>query len=97
MMVRAHVMVSGRVQGVYYRSYAADEARALGITGWVRNVAGGRVEAVFEGEEDAVRKMVEWCWTGSPSSRVDNVEVAREEATGEFASFSVAYTNRGGR
>lgn len=95
-MVRAHVMVSGRVQGVYFRSYAADEARALGITGWVRNVAGGRVEAVFEGEEDAVRKMVEWCRTGSPSSRVDNVEVSCGEATGEFASFSVAYTDRGG-
>ena len=50
MAVRAHVMVSGRVQGVYYRSYAASEAKELGIKGWVRNIEDGRVEAIFEGE-----------------------------------------------
>ena len=90
-------MVSGRVQGVYFRSYTADKARELGINGWVRNVAGGRVEAVFEGEEQAVREMVEWCWTGSPSARVEEVQVAWEEATGEFEGFDVTFGYRGGR
>lgn len=89
MMARAHVLVSGRVQGVYYRSYAVDMARELGLTGWVRNRYDGRVEAVFEGEEEAVRKMVEWCHEGSPSARVARVEVSWEEATGEFGDFRI--------
>jgi acylphosphatase len=91
---RAHVLVSGRVQGVYYRSYTQDTARSLGITGWVRNTKGGRVEAVFEGEEEAVLSMVEWCHRGSPSSRVDNVEVEWGTPTGEFEDFSVTYGYR---
>ncbi|MDD3718601.1 MAG: acylphosphatase [Actinomycetota bacterium] len=96
MLTRVRVIVSGRVQGVYYRAYAVDEARELGLTGWVKNIPGGRVEAVFEGEEEAVRRMVDWCWKGSPSSRVESVEVFREEATGEYSSFTVAYGGRGG-
>ena len=97
MKVRAHVRVSGRVQGVYYRSYATDEARMLEITGWIRNTMQGKVEAVFEGSQEAVEQMLEWCWQGSPSSRVSDVEVEWEEATGEFPDFSVTYGFRGGR
>ncbi len=85
------------MQGVYYRSYASDEAIKLGITGWVRNTSDGRVEAVFEGDDDAVRRMIDWCRVGSPSSRVENVEVAWEEASGEFDSFEVTYERRGWR
>jgi acylphosphatase len=96
MVVRAHVVVSGRVQGVYYRSYAVDAARELGVAGWVMNTPGGDVEAVFEGERDAVEKMVDWCWKGSPSSRVDDVRVAWEEATGELEGFDVIYRYGGG-
>ena len=88
--------MSGRVQGVYYRSYARDAARSLGVVGWVRNTHDGRVEAVFEGEEENVREMVDWCWTGSPSSRVAGVEVEWEEPTGEFSDFSVTYGRGGG-
>lgn len=91
MIRRAHVWVSGRVQGVYYRSYARDAARRLGLTGWVRNARDGRVEAILEGEEDAVKEMISWCWKGSPSARVEDVEVSWEEPTGEFADFSVTY------
>jgi acylphosphatase len=91
MKARAHITVSGRVQGVYYRSYACDEARVLGITGWVRNIKGGRVEAVLEGDEQALREMVDWCWRGPPSSRVVEVEVEWEEPSGEFTDFSVTY------
>ncbi|MGQ9475909.1 MAG: acylphosphatase [Actinomycetota bacterium] len=88
---RAHVWVSGRVQGVYYRSYAQDAARRLGVKGWIRNNRDGRVEAVFEGDKEAVGKMVEWCWKGSPSSRVTDVEVAWEDYRGEFEDFRITY------
>jgi acylphosphatase len=91
MKTRAHVLVTGKVQGVYYRSGAKDFADSLGLTGWVRNNHDGRVEAVFEGEDVAVKKMVDWCWSGSPSSRVMNVEVIWEEPNEEFVNFSVTY------
>ena len=90
-LARAHVVVSGRVQGVYYRAYAGEEARALGIRGWVRNIAGGRVEAVLEGDEEAVRRMIAWCRRGSPASRVEKVETTWEEPRGESEPFHVAY------
>jgi acylphosphatase len=73
--IRAHVFVSGRVQGVYYRATTRDTARERGVDGWVRNLDDGRVEAVFEGTEAAVESMIEWCHTGSPKARVDDVSV----------------------
>ena len=73
--IRAHVFVSGRVQGVYYRATTRDTARERGVDGWVRNLDDGRVEAVFEGPEAAVESMLEWCHTGSPKARVDDVSV----------------------
>lgn len=86
---RAHVLVSGRVQGVNFRDATRRQARALGVTGWVRNKADGRVEAVFEGEEAYVRRMVEWCRQGPPVARVDEIEVEWQPYTGEFDSFEV--------
>lgn len=77
--VRAHVHVTGRVQGVYYRASTRDAARERGVDGWVRNLDDGRVEAVFEGPRGAVEAMVEWCETGSPSADVDAVDVTYEE------------------
>ena len=74
--------VSGRVQGVYYRATTRDTAREAGIDGWVRNREDGRVEAVFEGEEAAVREMVDWCETGSKAAEVDAVDATYEEPTG---------------
>lgn len=74
--------VSGRVQGVYYRATTRDTAREKGVDGWVRNLADGRVEAVFEGPEDAVREMVEWCEVGSRAADVDDVEVEFEAPEG---------------
>lgn len=79
---RAHVFVSGTVQGVFYRANTRDAARERGVEGWVRNLDDGRVEAVFEGDEAAVESMVEWCHTGSPRARVDSVEVEDEESEG---------------
>jgi len=88
---RAHVFVSGKVQGVYYRANTRDAAREKGIEGWVSNLDDGRVEAVFEGEEDAVKTMVEWCHKGSRRAEVEDVEVEWEDATGEFDGFEIRY------
>lgn len=79
---RAHVFVSGKVQGVYYRATTRDTARETGVDGWVRNLDDGRVEAVFEGPTDAVEEMVEWCHTGSPAARVANVDVEYDDPEG---------------
>jgi acylphosphatase len=79
---RAHVYVSGRVQGVYYRATTRDTAREEGVDGWVRNLDDGRVEAVFEGPEAAVREMVAWCETGSRAADVDGVDATYEEPEG---------------
>jgi len=82
-----HCYISGRVQGVFFRAHALEEARSLDLNGWVRNLRDGRVEAVFEGQEEQLAGMLEWCHKGSPMSNVEDVEVIREEATGEFKGF----------
>jgi acylphosphatase len=76
------VFVSGIVQGVFFRQETYERATKLGLAGWVRNNPDGRVEAVFEGPEDDVRQMVEWCRAGTPLSDVDNVETQDEEPEG---------------
>ncbi len=86
---RAHVFISGRVQGVNFRWHTQRKAGSLGLSGWVRNLGDGRVEAIFEGEPEAVRQAVTWCYDGPPSARVDNVEIRDEEPTGEFDGFRV--------
>ncbi len=80
---RAHVYVSGKVQGVYFRATTRDTAREHGVDGWVQNLSDGRVEAVFEGSEEAVESMVEFCHEGSPAARVDDVDVTYGEPQGE--------------
>ncbi|MFC1480154.1 acylphosphatase [Candidatus Omnitrophota bacterium] len=89
--VRAHVVISGLVQGVFFRSDTMEEATRLGLTGWVKNRWDGRVEAVFEGEKQDVDKMISWCYQGPPAARVDTVEIAWEDYTGKFDSFFVTY------
>jgi acylphosphatase len=85
---RAHVFVSGKVQGVYYRANTRDTAEKRDIDGWVRNLSDGRVEAVFEGPESSVEEMVEWCHTGSPAADVDDVSVEYESPEDE-AGFRI--------
>jgi acylphosphatase len=89
--VRAHVYISGIVQGVFFRANTKRVADRLGVKGWVRNLIDGRVEAVFEGDKEAVNKIIEWCKTGPPLARVDNVEVHWEPYKGEFEEFSIRY------
>ena len=87
-MRRVHVVVRGRVQGVFFRASCAERARALGLAGWVRNTVDGRVEAVFEGDADAVAAMLAWCAHGPPHAVVEQVEVEDAVPTGE-AGFRV--------
>lgn len=90
-VVQRHVLVSGRVQGVFFRQTTRDRARDLGLGGWVRNRRDGRVEAVFQGPAEIVEAMVAWCHEGPPSARVERVEVADEEPT-PMPGFSVRHT-----
>ena len=89
MNVGVKVIVSGRVQGVWFRARTRQRAEQLGIKGWVRNTTDGRVEAVFEGEEELVREIVEWCYHGPPMAKVSSVEVIKQEFTNNFDSFTV--------
>ena len=86
---RAHVLITGRVQGVCFRLYTRRYAQQIGVFGWVRNRWDGRVEAVFEGSDYAVKRAVAWCHEGSPDAHVDNVEVKYEAPTGAFRSFNI--------
>jgi acylphosphatase len=87
--VRAHVLVEGRVQGVFFRACTQDEARKCNVTGWVRNRFDGKVEALFEGDEDNVATVLRWCNSGPPSARVNKVTVNWEPHIGEFSEFSI--------
>lgn len=90
-VVRAHVFISGRVQGVNFRVATRDQARQAGVTGWVRNLPDGRVEAVFEGSNAAVRRMVSWCYSGPTAAEVDRVDVQWEDPTSADSSFTISY------
>ncbi len=88
---RVHVLISGRVQGVFFRACTRDTAVREGVQGWVRNVPDGRVEAVFEGDREKVDRMVAWCHEGSPLGHVDRVEEREEPYSGEFREFEIRY------
>ena len=89
--VRAHAIISGRVQGVCFRMETCRAVEHLKITGWVRNKRDGSVEAIFEGEEADIEAALAWCRQGPPISRVDDVKVSWEAYTGEFQGFNVTY------
>ena len=82
-MTRARVQVRGRVQGVFFRAEARARAESLGVAGWIRNLPDGRVEAVFEGEDEHVDSMVKWCRRGPAGAEVEEVDVERQEPVGE--------------
>lgn len=90
-MKRIHVYISGRVQGVFFRAETQRAANGFNITGWVRNMADGRVEALFEGDDTNVDKMLEWCHIGPPAARVEEVLIEEELYTGEFRDFNIKY------
>jgi acylphosphatase len=82
-VARAHTVISGRVQGVFFRAEAKARARSLGVAGWVRNRPDGAVEAVFEGPREAVESMVRWCEQGPAGAKVDAADVTWEEPVGD--------------
>jgi acylphosphatase len=86
---RAHVFITGQVQGVGFRDFTQHEATKRGLAGWVKNLEDGRVEAVIEGPADKVAELLELVKRGPPNARVDKVETADETPTGEFKVFSV--------
>lgn len=89
--IRIHLIISGIVQGVNFRYYTRETARKLNLTGWVKNLPDGRVEAIAEGEEKAIDEFIEWCKHGPPSARVDKVEAKKGRYTGEFRDFKIDY------
>ncbi|MCS6797081.1 MAG: acylphosphatase [Myxococcota bacterium] len=86
---RLHIVVRGRVQGVYFRASAQREARQLGLTGWIKNRPDGSVEALVEGEEDDVKAFLAWAQHGPSTARVDKVETHWRSYTGEFSEFRI--------
>ncbi len=89
--IRAHIHIEGLVQGVFFRAFVMELALRLGLTGWVRNLPDGRVEAVFEGKEEDVEKAIAECYKGPPAAHVTNVDVIREPYRGEFRVFEIRY------
>ena len=89
--LRAHVTIDGRVQGVNFRASAHQQARTIGVEGWVRNLDDGRVEAVFEGSEASVKRMINWCYSGPRPARVDRVDVEWEQPTGQERGFQIVW------
>ena len=88
---RFHVTISGRVQGVFFRANTTRQARALGLSGWVKNLPDGRVEAVFEGECGSTEEMLSWCKTGTPPASVDHIDYVEESVTGSFSDFKIVH------
>jgi acylphosphatase len=86
---RVHLVIKGRVQGVFFRAATQREARRLGVTGWVKNRTDGSVEVLAEGDEDAVREFSLWANHGPSAARVDHVDVRWRGYTGEFPEFSI--------
>ena len=89
--IRAHIFIQGMVQGVFFRAKTRQKAKELRLTGWVKNLPDGRVEAVFEGEKEKVEQMIEWTQKGPLFSRVDDVKVDFEEYKGGFENFEIRY------
>lgn len=89
--VRAHAIISGRVQGVFFRMETKRAADRFGVGGWVRNLRDGTVEAVFEGEKDRVEAALDWCRQGPAHASVAAVDVTWQDYTGEFRGFKIVY------
>jgi len=88
---RVHLLVSGKVQGVFFRQALKVVAKKNNVLGWVRNLKDGRVEAILEGDNKSINSVIEWTRIGSANSRVDDIEVSNEEFKNEFLMFDVLY------
>ena len=91
MKSRAHLFITGMVQGVFFRYSTKSEADRLGLHGWVKNLRDGRVEIIADGEKTDVEKLVAWCHYGPPGATVKTVDAEWKDYTGEYSSFFIAY------
>ncbi len=88
---RAHAIISGRVQGVFFRMETKQAADRFGVFGWVKNRRDGTVEALFEGDRDRVDALLEWCKEGPGHAQVSDVNIDWENYAGEFSGFGITY------
>lgn len=86
---RAHVYISGNVQGVFFRDSTRQKAEELGLAGWVKNMPDGRVEAIFEGPSGAVQEIIDWCKEGPSQATVEDVDAEHEDSTEDLEGFEV--------
>jgi acylphosphatase len=93
MYIRAHIYIGGRVQGVFFRVQTRSEAIKRSVTGWIRNKSDGKVEAVFEGEEKNVQRIIDFCRKGPPNADVTKIDIQWEEFTGKFSEFKILKTD----
>ena len=91
MKVRMHIWISGFVQGISFRYYTKEQAEDLDVNGWVKNLPDGRVEAVFEGEESAVKQVIEFCRHGPNGADVTDVKIHKEKFISEFQDFRIVF------
>ena len=89
--IKVHLWISGHVQGVFYRTACKDEAERLKLSGWVKNLANGQVEAVFQGPDQAVQLMLDWCKKGPPMAHVNEVHVVSETVSQDLKGFRIVY------
>ena len=89
--IRIHLVVEGRVQGVWYRDSTRRKAHELGLTGWVKNMRDGNVEIVIEGAEESIAELKKWCYDGPPNAVVTGIKETIEEFKGEFSSFDIVF------
>lgn len=92
MKTHVHILILGRVQGVWYRANTKQKADEFGLTGWVKNTDDGNVEAVFEGEESMINEMIAWCWIGPSLAHVTDVKILQKRIGGEFTEFTIRHT-----
>ncbi len=91
MKTHKHVLISGKVQGVFFRANTKQKAEQLGVTGWVKNTSDGKVEAIFEGDEEDVNEIITWCHQGPSLARVDDVDIKEKEVKNEYNDFKIKY------
>jgi len=89
--VRAHILVLGRVQGVFFRENTQRKAKKLGVNGWIKNLSDGKVEAVFEGDKKSVGKIISWAKRGPILARVEGIDIEWQEYIEEFTEFEIRY------
>lgn len=91
MKKNVHITINGKVQGIWFRANTKQKAEQLGITGWVKNIPNGSVEAIFEGEENCIKEMIDWCQHGPPQAKVENIEIKEQSITNGFDEFLIKY------